>query len=123
VKAAQAVAVLAAQAEMLIAAWVVVMAVQALRHLSPELQLFMQVAAAGILLAVVRRALVVAASEVLGGLVQLPMAALGLQTQEAAAVELVNVAEFRETVETAVPASSLLPTRHRWHRCHQSAVV
>jgi hypothetical protein len=32
------------------------------------------------------------------------MAALGLQTQEAAAVELVNVAEFRETVETAVPA-------------------
>jgi hypothetical protein len=62
----------------------------------------MQAGAAGMPLPV-RRGLVAVASAVLAGLAVLQMVAPGLQTQEAAAVELVNL-QLRETVETAVPA-------------------
>jgi len=50
------------------------------------------------------------------------MEAQGLQTQEAAAVGLSKLG-LKETAAMAVLALSLLPTRHRWHRCHQSVVV
>jgi hypothetical protein len=86
------------------------MVVQELRHLSPELQHSMQVVVAaaqslGLL------ELVEVASAVLVALGGLLMEALGLQTQEAGAGELVNL-QLKETVEMAVLALSLLPTRH-----------
>jgi hypothetical protein len=63
---------------------------QELRRPLPELQLFMQAGAAEMLLRV-RLGLVAVASAVLAGLAVLQMVALELQTQEAAAVELVNL--------------------------------